>query len=295
MIHVHWVLFKYIAKIISRVVEIPAPIVIDLHGSWNLQYPSTQTLRDILAFELGRRLESYVLTRDEDSAFTSPSKNLNVYLARRYGINLHRMFEVRDFVEPEVIESSKRCDSIDEVNKIVEKMPANVVAYAGSISTYHGFPDLLKAFIVARKILAYDIKMLLITPNQPPNLKSRDIIVLNNIPRRLIPCILRRATVLVIPHRTGTQFDYIPSNKIYDYMLAGRPIVAYMTPAANETLVEYSMYLPVKPNDPVELARGIAKAVELYGKSEPKPAYDKVPTLNEVAEALKKVYLSLIK
>ncbi len=47
-----------------------------------------------------------------------------------------------------------------------------------------------------------------------------------------------------------------------------------------------SMYLPVKPNNPIELARGIVRAIELYGRSEPKPAYDKVPMLNNAAKAL---------
>ncbi len=239
---------------------------------------------------LGKGYESYALANSEDiDAFTSPSKSFNTYLMSVYNIDSRKMFEVRDAVEPEVIEFSRKYEQIEEVDRIARKIPSsvNTIAYVGSITAYHSFHDLLKAFIIAKKFLNHNLKMLLITSNQFSTSGNSDLIVLNNIPRKFIPCILRRATALILPHRAGTQFDFIPSNKIYDYMLAGRPIVAYRTPAVDETLKNYSMYISVKPNDPIELAKGIVKAIELYSKSEPRPVLDNIPTLNEVARLLR--------
>jgi len=93
----------------------------------------------------------------------------------------------------------------------------------------------------------------------------------------------------VLPHRAGTQFDYIPSNKVYDYMLAGKPIVAYKTPAIEETLSKYRMRILTEPNNPVALAKGIVKALELWKDSEPASTYD-VPTLEDAVKSLKVIY-----
>jgi len=298
IIHVHWILFKYFAKIMQRVISRSIPIVIDLHGSWRLQYPSTNSVRDIIAFLLGGRYESYVLTNNKDvNAFTSPSRSLNNYLILLFNIDPRKMFEVRDAVDPEVIELSKRCEKTEDISRYLREIPDSkyIIAYIGTLSTYHGFPDLLKAYVLVKRFLSDNIRMMLITSNKLSARLGSDLIVLNNVPRKFIPCILRRASVLVLPHKAGTQFDFIPSNKIYDYMLAGRPIVAYRTPAVDNTLRGYKMYVPVKPNDPIELARGIVRAIELYNETEPEPAFDRIPTLNEVAESLKRTYLSLIK
>jgi glycosyltransferase involved in cell wall biosynthesis len=162
------------------------------------------------------------------------------------------------------------------------------------VSKYHGFFDLVEAFRIAKRSYK-DLNLLLIVPSLQQLAKlgrflPEETVVLENVPRRILPCVLRRASVLVLPHRAGTQFDYLPSNKVYDYMLAGRPIVAYRTPAVETALGDYSMRILVEPNNPVELAKGILKAMLLYGDSEPKPAFDKVPLLESAANALERVY-----
>jgi glycosyltransferase involved in cell wall biosynthesis len=73
-------------------------------------------------------------------------------------------------------------------------------------------------------------------------------------------------------------------------MLAGRPIVAYRTITALEILKKYPMHVLVEPNDPKSLADGIIKAIELWGNTNPSPEFNSIPTLNDVKEALIKVY-----
>ncbi|MGC9107309.1 MAG: glycosyltransferase, partial [Infirmifilum sp.] len=296
VIHVHWLLYKYLAKILQQIVHKRIPLVVDLHGSWNLQQSKKGYVKDVLALKLGQAHEALAFRDNSIDAFTSPSISFNNYIASKYKVDPKKLFEVKDAVDAEVIASSRSCNEI-EVNKLIGEISSstNLIAYTGSTTNFHGFLDLIEAYNILKKFYKYNFKLLLIVPSITQSLMiNRDTIILKNIPRRFVPCVLRKATVLVFPHIAGTQFDYIPSNKIYDYILAGRPIVAYKTSAADDLLKDYSMYIPVKPNNPIELARGIIKAVETYGNSEPKPMYNKVPTINSVAESLKRVYSEIV-
>ena len=78
-----------------------------------------------------------------------------------------------------------------------------------------------------------------------------------------IPFWLRAADTLVLPNsaksRIGAQ-DTSPL-KLFEYMMAGRPIVAADLPAIREVLTEDMAEL-VKPDDPARLALGIKAALE---------------------------------
>jgi glycosyltransferase involved in cell wall biosynthesis len=299
IIHVHWLLHLSITKTLISISRQKLPVLVDVQGLFLLQEPIPGNLKDYIAIRLGRLHEKIRFRDLIIDGFTLPSETFGKFLISTYGISPEKAYVVPDAIDTDffdTISGEEFKEHIKELQRLSNKY--KLVAYVGSISGYHGFYDLLKAFyIVKRKF--YDVMLLLIVPKVDviKNILEKlnnDYVVLENIPRKLIPRTLRYATVLVLPHRAGTQFDYIPSNKINDYMLAGRPIVAYRTLAVEETLAGYSMYLSVKPNDPVELARGIVKAIELYEKAEPKPTFDRVPTLDDVVKALETVYLALI-
>jgi glycosyltransferase involved in cell wall biosynthesis len=298
VIHVHWLLFSYLAKSLQLLIGQQIPTVVDLHGLFRLQESLKTSVRDTLAHTLGLMHEATAVRDKSIKAFTVPSKSLGKFLELTYGIDPRKVFEVRDAVEPEVLTSAKRCN---EVNKEVKELirddveSYSSIAYMGTISRYHGFFDLLEAFNIVKRILRKKLKLILIVPSSQQLAKFRkilpeDTLVLENIPRKLIPCILRSASILILPHRAGTQFDYLPSNKIYDYMLAGRPIVAYKTPAIEEVLSRYDIRILVEPNNPMALAKGVIKALELWRDSEPTPAFDDVPTLKNMERSLRIVY-----
>jgi glycosyltransferase involved in cell wall biosynthesis len=203
---------------------------------------------------------------------------------------------VPDTVDQEVIATARRCEEIEkEVEGLLRGSELrNAVAYVGNFSRYHGFLDLMKAIKIAKRSFR-EVKLFLIVSSLKQLERFRyllpeDTIALENVPRRLLPCILRQAALCILPHRAGTQFDYMPSNKVYDYVLSGRPIVAYRTPAVVEVLGKYPMRVLVKPNDPQSLAEGIVKALELWEDSEPAPRFDCVPTLDDVERSLRSVY-----
>jgi len=298
VIHVHWLLFTYLAKALNTISSGRTPIIVDLHGLFKLQNLPKGSLRDVLVHVLGLLYEHVGIRDKAIRAFTVPSVGLKWFIETTYKVDPDKVFVVPDAVEWDVINAAKQCDNI--LMEFVEKMKViccnfhGYVAYVGSVSSYHGFFDLIRAIKLLRDH-AVNIKLLLIVPGRKQLASIREelpegTVILESIPRKYVPCILRGASALVLPHRAGTQFDYIPSNKIYDYMLAGRPIVAYRTITALETLKKYPMHILVKPNDPKSLADGIVKAIELWGNTNPSPEFNSIPTLNDVKEALIKVY-----
>jgi len=297
VIHAHQHLFGFcLAKMLQRSVRRRAPMVIDLHGLLRLEGLVGTSVKEVLANAIGFLHEATALRDKSVAAFTVPSRGLGEVLMSAYGVDPDKVFEVPDAVDPEVIATAKRCEEMErEVEELLRGSELrNAVAYVGSISRYHGFFDLVKAIKIAKRS-SREVKLLLIVPSLKQLLRFRDLlpegtVALESVPRRLISCVLRRAAVCVLPHRAGTQFDYIPSNKIYDYMLSGRPIVAYRTLSVAEVLSKYPMRVLVKPNDSMALAKGIVKALALWRDSEPKPKFDCMPTLDDVERSLKTVY-----
>lgn len=297
VIHAHQHLSGFcLAKILQGSARRRVPAVVDLHGLFRFQGLLGASVKETLANAVGLLHESKVFRDKSIAAFTVPSKSLGEVLRSIYGVEPDKVFEVPDAVDPEAIAAAKKCEEVEEeVEKLLGGSELrNAVAYVGNISRYHGFFDLVKAIRIAKRSLP-EVKPLLIVPSLEWLRRFRDLLpegttALESVPRRLLPCILRRAAVCVLPHRAGTQFDYIPSNKVYDYMLSGRPIVAYRTPALVEVLDEYPMRVLVKPNDPAALAEGIVKALELWRDSEPAPRLDRVPTLDDVERSLGTVY-----
>jgi glycosyltransferase involved in cell wall biosynthesis len=301
VIHVHWLVFSYLGKFLNMLTRRHIPVVVDLHGSFKLQTAPTNSPRDILAHIVGLLYERIGIKDKAIVAFTVPSFGFKEFMVRFYGVAPESMFVVPDIVEQEVIDTAKRCEETLVAFRDYKDCCDfyGYVAYAGSLTKFHGFFDLIKAVRIVRRRLGNSVRLLLIVPEagQVMRVKSllpEDTKILVGLPRRLVPCVLRGASVLVLPHPAGTQFDYIPSNKIYDYMLSGRPIVAYKTMAVVETLKKYPYAIFVKPNDPEALADGVIKAFELW-RDVKLQEVDDVPTLDDAKKALERVYRYVLK
>jgi glycosyltransferase involved in cell wall biosynthesis len=77
--------------------------------------------------------------------------------------------------------------------------------------------------------------------------------------RSTIPALLEQADVLVMPHSaTPVSERYASPLKLFEYMGAGKPIVASDLPAVREVLRDGENARLVRPADPKDLAAGIA-------------------------------------
>ncbi|WP_083494630.1 glycosyltransferase family 4 protein [Pyrodictium occultum] len=268
VIHAHWILTLPLAVGIHKYNG--APIIVDLHGLFELQSQSPSiSLAGWLLVNLSRIIEVMRVRDKYIEAFTVPSEPLKQYLIRRYGLPGDKIFVVPDGIDINDIPSYDE-DLANQMRNMLGIKDEHVVAYVGTVSYFHGFHDLLKAFKIAKHRIE-NIKLLLIVPNrvQALNIAGRtgisdqDLIVLENIPRRKIYYYLYLSDVLVIPHRAGTQFEFLPSNKLLDYIASGKPIVGYDLPSIRHLLYKYEPKILVKPNDPEALASGIINALQI--------------------------------
>lgn len=83
------------------------------------------------------------------------------------------------------------------------------------------------------------------------------------VPRSEVGQHLERADVLVMPHTTTRVSErYASPLKLFEYMAAGKPIVASDVPSVREVLRDGENACLVRPGDPQSLASGIAKLLQ---------------------------------
>jgi glycosyltransferase involved in cell wall biosynthesis len=118
-----------------------------------------------------------------------------------------------------------------------------------------------------------------------------DIRVLVNIPRGQLYEYLYASDVLVLPHRSNTFHNYVPSLKLIDYMASGKPIVAYSLLSVSFELRNYPLKILVTPNEPAELAKGILDSIKQYKDAKIEGfLFVKKYDWNEIVKTLLKVY-----
>lgn len=141
-----------------------------------------------------------------------------------------------------------------------------VVLYSGTFESYQGLPELLAAIPRVRAAVP-DVAFVLVgaedsnggTSVQRGHLdliREGALRVVKRQPRERVPLFLSLANVLVSPRAYG---DNLPL-KIFDYLAAGKPIVATDIPAHRSVLDE-SRALLTAPWSP-DLARGIVRVLD---------------------------------
>jgi glycosyltransferase involved in cell wall biosynthesis len=83
------------------------------------------------------------------------------------------------------------------------------------------------------------------------------------VPRREVASFLARADVLVMPHTaTPVSERYASPLKLFEYLAAGKPIVASDLPAVREVLRDGENACLVRPGDPGALAVGLERVLQ---------------------------------
>jgi glycosyltransferase involved in cell wall biosynthesis len=91
---------------------------------------------------------------------------------------------------------------------------------------------------------------------------TNNMLVLPFQPPEKVPLYLAGADVLVLPNRSGSAISekYTSPLKLFEYMAAGKPIVASDLPSIRE-IVDETTAVFVTPDDPKSLAEGIQKVL----------------------------------
>ena len=268
VIHTHWLLSLPLAYGVKKTLNNDAPIIVDLHGSFQLQKILPSNLMSVMGFMAGRFHERVGIKDWRIDAFTVPSKLFKDFIVKRYGISPEKVFVVPDVIDLENI----HLPTLNEMFLFRKKLSleaTKIVAYVGSSSYFHGFYDLLMAYRLVLKSIP-NAKLLLIVPNASAvkgiirqyGIDLDSVVLLENIPREEIYKYLALADVAVLPQRGKTQFEYLPSNKLLDYVAAGRFIVGYALQSVKDFLTGYPYKKLVRTNNYQELARAIVEVLQ---------------------------------
>lgn len=256
------------AAVAGRLLRNKIPIIVDIHGLSRLQLQSVQNLKVFIYEKFLKMIENkFIKNISKKCIFVVPTKSMKEYFQTEFNITSEKIFVIPDGI---FIHQIPKFDK-NKIQKIRESFMLNnkiVITYLGMLSPYHGFYDLVVAFNKISKKLT-NVHFLFIIPKGSNSIiykyfKGFSLTVLENIPRREIYPFLQASDVLVIPHRAGTQFEYLYSNKLVDYVASGRPIVGYSIKAIREFLSSYPLKILVEPNNPLKLAEGILLAAKYY-------------------------------
>lgn len=262
VIHAHWTLTLPIARVLKKY-EIP--LIIDLHGLFELNIQDfLHSPVDWLITQLNSVIEKNYIYDESIDAFIVPSFELKEYMTVRFNIPSEKIHVVPDGIDLDLPQFSN--DLVESLRRELGVESNFIVTYVGTPSYFHGFYDLLKAFRLVKGHISNAV-LLLIVPSKSKvlnELKSlgsiaKNVIVLESIPRKELYKYLYASHVLVLPHRAGTQFDFLPSNKLLDYIASGKPIVSYSLKPVARLLSLYPYKYLAEPNNPYDLAQGIIK------------------------------------
>lgn len=180
------------------------------------------------------------------------------------------------------------------------------VTYAGAIGKANNLDVVIKAAEILYKGHP-DIKFLFIGDGQEKTRLSRIVKEkhLNNVkfkdpvPRREIGGVLANADGLLFNLEDSPVFKYgISSNKLFDYLASGKPVI-FSCNAANNPVEEAKAGITVSPNNPEKLASSILKLYHMPKKQKEEMGkrgreyvekYHSIPVLvDKLEEVIKKV------
>ncbi len=180
------------------------------------------------------------------------------------GINQEKIIVAPDGVdlkEFSVIKENKE-QLRKKINLPAEK---NIIMYCGHLYEWKGAQILAQAadLLSSNELVVfvggtdYDIKKFKIQ-----NKDRNNILVLGRKPYAAIPVFLKAADILVLPNLADSAISsrYTSPLKLFEYLAAGKPVVASDLPSLREILNSENSIL-VTPGSPDDLAEGIRKLI----------------------------------
>jgi glycosyltransferase involved in cell wall biosynthesis len=135
------------------------------------------------------------------------------------------------------------------------------IAYAGT----HGLANALDTLIDAAKFLRKEIAVVLVGDGiEKDRLQKKargenvnNVFFLPPVPKKKVPALLRQFDAFYIGLQRQSLFRFgISPNKMFDYMMAGKPIIQAIE-AGNNMVEEHSCGLAVKPENADSVSAGI--------------------------------------
>lgn len=191
----------------------------------------------------------------------------------RYSIDESKILIARDAVDLQ--EFTKRESKEECRNKLNLSIQQKIVVYTGHLYGWKGAVTLAEA----ARILAKDIHVYIVGGTNEDLQKFKQAYNYDNLhivgwqKHEIIPYWLKAADILVLPTSAKEKIGavYTSPMKLFEYMMAERPIVASDIPSLREVL-DNSIAFFFRPDDPVSLAATLKKIAMNYSEAEAKAA-----------------------
>jgi glycosyltransferase involved in cell wall biosynthesis len=194
-------------------------------------------------------------------ALRSPTVERIVAIAEMLAVELaeHGVPRARILVAPDAAPDAARDTGPDpRANPGGEPRPVGSLRclYAGSLDPAKGLPTLLAA---AEALPGIEFVVLgRRGPEPASNRVPANVRFSGAVPPAAVMAELAAADVLLLPHAAAAATRYLSPLKLFEYLAAGRAIVASDLPAFREILTQDEHALLVPPDDPGALAQAIA-------------------------------------
>lgn len=195
-------------------------------------------------------------------------------LAQRYGelgCPAQRMTVVPDAAD---IDAFGRCSKAQARQELGVGQDTYIVGYVGQMYDWKGVDVLVAA---AQELPQFQVWLIGGTPEERPRIEQLvddlavcNVTLIGYVTPAEVPRYLAAADVLVLPNsgRSDISRYYTSPLKLFEYMAAGRPIVASDLPSLREVVTDHRTALLIPPDDPVALAGAIRRLWQDPGLAE---------------------------
>jgi len=190
-------------------------------------------------------------------SFVAKTTFVKEELVKRFGVDESKITVIPNGID---IDDFNCRESMEEVrNKLRLPIDKKTALYTGSLQSWKGVDVFLyaaeKIINVLFVIVGGDDKSV---EEKKRKFPSRNIIFFGQRPHRDMPLFMRAADVLVLPNAAGTDVSekYTSPLKLFEYMAAGKPIIASDLPSIREIVSDTDVFF-FKPNDVSSLEMAI--------------------------------------
>jgi glycosyltransferase involved in cell wall biosynthesis len=171
-------------------------------------------------------------------------------------------------------ERSENLDHLARPADLPEGDP--ILVYLGNLDPGRGVDTLIAAMPAVLRVAPHARLVLIGTGSQLTALKSQAhalevqeaVIFLGWVPYRLAQCYLAHSDICVIPHDSTESNNTTISNKLFDYMAAGKPIVVSDCPPSARIVQSVGCGLDFRSREPRSLAQKIGQLLNCTDRSE---------------------------
>lgn len=203
----------------------------------------------------------------------------NIQLQKEFCLPAGKIIMERNGVNMEQFAPGDRAQARRELGLAQD---ARMAVYTGHLYGWKGVETLAQAAALAPSIEVYfvggtseDVKQF-----KEKHGAVRNIHIVGQVPHAQVPLWLSAADVLVLPNTAKEEISahYTSPMKLFEYMAAGRAIVASRIPSITEVLPEEGSFL-VSPDDPEAMARAIRSACDNLAEAARRAAYARAAVL----------------